>query len=229
MVGQHLDPAAQGSWALPQRPVEGRWEPAPPVCQHSQGGGGRRKQKLSRSRGKGAEAGGEAGVDRDGGARGCRQADTWSVCGLAPRRLISMNAITAAPPPLPTLPHVGLLRGRGRTASICSQAALASLPLEANPDGCFPGMLALSYNALPLLSGWPICGEQATSHPKHKAPFSPCSAPRQQVSRQGPDRLLHTGPAPRPQAPLPTDAPAFSPKRRTSLHSAHMLATVPVP
>lgn len=119
MVDQHGDPAARGSW------LEGGMEQAQPVSQRSQSGGGRRRQKLSGNPWKGSRWRGSWRGWR-WRSRGCRLADTWRVCCSAPRQLISMNAIVVAPPPTPPLPHSGLLRGRGRTNGICSQAALAS-------------------------------------------------------------------------------------------------------
>lgn len=127
MVDQHRDPEAGGSW------LEGGSEQAQPVSQHSPGGGGRRRQKLSGNPWEGSRGWWGSWCGWRWRSRGCRLADTWRVCCSAPRRLISMNATVVAPPPAPPLPPLGPPAGEGTHRAFVHRLHWLSLPLHSKP------------------------------------------------------------------------------------------------
>lgn len=120
-------PCSRGSW------LEGGSEQAQPVSQHSPGGGGRRRQKLSGNPWEGSRGWWGSWCGWRWRSRGCRLADTWRVCCSAPRRLISMNATVVAPPPAPPLPPLGPPAGEGTHRAFVHRLHWLSLPLHSKP------------------------------------------------------------------------------------------------
>lgn len=120
MVGWPCGPAAPGFWALARRPAEGAREQLG-MCASSARVEAAEETKAARKSSKGSRAGGEARGWRWRGGAGLPPGWHRSAL-LSARRLLSMNAAVAAPPPAP-LPTARLRLRGGCAGCIRSQAA----------------------------------------------------------------------------------------------------------